>query len=208
MKISVGLVISWILKALMVLLILMAVVRGMGSMVFGGIIALILCMIPTLVNWKWKDTVPMAIEILVTLALLIHIGGEVTAAYFIMPHYDTVAHFTSSLLIACIAFVAIYALDRYWGGLSMDIYVMAFFVVIMSLAIGVIWEFMEWGTDLYTGSWAQRGNQDTMSDLLVDALGGIVMAIIGVLLVKRGKMDKATEGIGKLIEPTGQKKKV
>jgi uncharacterized membrane protein YjdF len=207
MKISVCLVISWILKALMVLLILMAVSRGMGSMVFGGIIALFLCMIPTIVNWKWKNSVPMAIDILVTLALLIHIGGEVTAAYFIMPHYDTVAHFTSSILIACIAFVAIYALDRHWGGLSMDIYVMAFFVVIMAMAIGVIWEFMEWGADLYTGSWAQRGNIDTMGDLLIDTLGGIVMAIIGVLLVKRGEMGKATEGLGKLIESKGQKKK-
>ena len=207
MKISVGLIISWILKALMVLLILMAVSRGMGTWVFGGIIALLLCMVPTIINWKWKDTVPMAIDILVTLALLIHIGGEVSAAYFILPHYDTVAHFTSSLLIACIAFVAIYSLDRYWGGLSMDIYVMAFFVVIMAMALGVAWEFTEWASDLYTGSWAQRGNQDTMGDLLIDTLGGILMALIGVLLVKRGKMDKATEGIGKLIESKGQKKK-
>jgi len=207
MKLSVGLVISWILKALMVLLILMAVVRGMGSWVFGGIIALILCMIPTFINWKWKATVPVAIDILVTLALLIHIGGEVTAAYFIMPHYDTIAHFTSSLLIACIAFVAIYALDRYWGGLSMDIYVMAFFVVIMAMALGVVWEFTEWASDIYSGTWAQRGNQDTMGDLLIDTLGGIVMAVIGVVLVKRGKMDKATEGMGKLIESTAQKKK-
>ena len=191
----------------MVLLILMAVVRGSWTWVFSGIIALFLCMVPTIVNWKWKDTVPMAIDILATLALLIHIGGEVTAAYFILPHYDTVAHFTSSLLIACIAFVAIYALDRYWGGLSMDIYVMAFFVVIMAMALGVAWEFTEWASDLYTGSWAQRGNQDTMGDLLIDTLGGIVMAIIGVLLVKRGEMGKATEGIGKLIASKGQKKK-
>ena len=207
MKISGGLVISWILKALMVLLILMAVSRGMGSWAFGGIIALILCMIPTFINWKWKATVPVAIDILVTLALLIHVGGEVTAAYFILPHYDTVAHFTSSLLIACIAFVAIYSLDRYWDGLSMDIYVMAFFVVIMAMALGVAWEFTEWASDIYGGSWAQRGNQDTMGDLLIDTLGGVVMAIIGVVLVKSGKMDKATEGIGKLIESKVQKEK-
>jgi uncharacterized membrane protein YjdF len=89
----------------------------------------------------------------------------------------------------------------------MDIYVMAFFVVIMAMAIGVIWEFMEWGSDLFTGSWAQRGNQDTMGDLLIDTLGGIVMAIIGVLLVKSGKMGKATEGIGKVIDSKVQKKK-
>lgn len=207
MRLSVGLIVSGILKALMLLLILMAISRGMSAWVFGGIIALILCMIPTIINCKWKDTVPVAIDILITLALLIHIGGEVTAAYFIMPHYDTVAHFTSSLLIACIAFVAIYALDRYWGGLAMDIYVMAFFVVIMAMALGVVWEFSEWASDIYSGTWAQRGNQDTMGDLLIDTLGGIVMAVIGVLLVKRGKMEKATEGIGKLIESTAQKKK-
>jgi hypothetical protein len=207
MKVSVGLVISYMLKALMVLLILMAARREMWSWAFGGIIALLLCMIPTIVNWKWKDTVPVAIDILVTLALVIHIGGEVTCAYFILPHYDTIAHFTSSILIACIAFVAIYALDRYWSGLSMDIYVMAFFVVIMAMAMGVCWEFSEWASDIFGGNWAQRGNQDTMGDLLIDTLGGIVMAIIGVLLVKRGKMDKATEGMGKLIDSKGRKEK-
>lgn len=204
---KIGLVISYILKALMVLLILIAAVRGQWSLAISGTLALFLCMLPAIINRRYDVALPLALDCLITLALLIHIGGQVTRAYFILPHYDTIAHFTSSALIAFMAFIVIYVLDRYWDGLTMDIYVMAFFVVITAMAMGVVWEFMEWASDLYLGTWAQRGNLDTMGDLLVDTIAGIIIAIIGVALVKRGKMDKMTDGLGKFVDSKSRKKK-
>ncbi len=204
---KIGLVISYILKALMVLLILIAAVRGQWSLAISGTLALLLCMLPAIINRRYDVALPLALDCLITLALLIHIGGQVTRAYFILPHYDTIAHFTSSALIAFMAFIVIYVLDRYWDGLTMDIYVMAFFVVITAMAMGVVWEFMEWASDIYLGTWAQRGNLDTMGDLLVDTIAGIIIAIIGVVLVKRGKMGKMTDGLGKFVDSKSRKKK-
>lgn len=205
---KVGIVISYILKALMVVLILIAATRGQWSLAISGVLALLICMLPAIVNRRYDVALPLALDCLITLALLIHIGGQVTRAYFILPHYDTIAHFTSGALIAFMAFIVIYVLDKYWYGLTMDTYVMAFFVVITAMAIGVVWEFMEWTADLYLGAWSQRGNQDTMGDLLVDTLAAIVVAVVGVLLVKRGKMGKMTDGLGKFVDPKARKKKL
>ena len=205
---KIGVAISYILKALMVVLILIAATRGMWTQAISGTLALLICMLPAIISRRYDVALPLALDCLITLALLIHIGGEVTRAYFILPHYDTIAHFTSGALVAFMAFIAIYVLDKYWYGLTMDIYVMAFFVVITAMAIGVVWEFMEWASDLYLGTWSQRGNQDTMGDLLVDTLAAIVVAVGGVLLVKRGEMDKMADGLGKFVDSKARKKKL
>jgi uncharacterized membrane protein YjdF len=205
---KVGIVISYILKALMVVLILIAAVRGQWALAISGTLALLLCMLPAFISRRYDVALPLALDILITLALLIHIGGEVTRAYFILPHYDTIAHFTSGALVAFMAFIVIYVLDQYWDGLTMDLYVMVFFVIITAMAMGVVWEFMEWTSDLYLGTWAQRGNQDTMGDLFLDTLAAIIVAVGGVLLVKRGEMGKMTNGLGKFVDSKARKKKL
>jgi len=164
-------------------------------------------MLPAIINRRYDVALPLALDCLITLAVLIHLGGGVTRAYFITPHYDTIAHFTSAALIAFMAFIVIYVLDKYWDGLTMDLYVMAFFVVITAMAMGAVWEFMEWTSDLYLGTWAQRGNQDTMGDLLIDTLAAIVVAVVGVLLVKRGEKGKMTDGLGKFVGTKARRKK-
>lgn len=165
-------------------------------------------MLPAIINRRYDVTLPLALDCLLTLALLLHIGGQVTRAYFILPHYDTIAHFTSGALVASMAFIVIYVLDKYWYGLTMDPYVMAFFVVITAMAMGVVWEFSELASDLYLGTWSQRGNQDTMGDLLMDTLAAIVVAVVGVLLVKRGEMGKMADGLGKFVDSKARKKKL
>ncbi len=192
----------------MVVLILIAAVRGQWALAISGTLALLLCMLPAFISRRYDVALPLALDILITLALLIHIGGEVTRAYFILPHYDTIAHFTSGALVAFMAFIVIYVLDQYWDGLTMDLYVMVFFVIITAMAMGVVWEFMEWTSDLYLGTWAQRGNQDTMGDLFLDTLAAIIVAVGGVLLVKRGEMGKMTNGLGKFVDSKARKKKL
>jgi hypothetical protein len=194
-----GVALSWILKVVMVTLILRALWREEWVWALGGVIALAICLVPTILKRNYEVTVPWQLDLLIVLALWIHIAGEVTGRYYTIPHYDTIAHFASSLLVAFVAFTAIYILDKYWDGLKMDKYAMAYVVVVTTMAMGVVWEFFEWGIDLLFGFGAQWGLQDTMKDLLVDTIGGIVMAIIGVNLIKKGEMEEMVEGLEKLV---------
>lgn len=53
-----------------------------------------------------------------------------------------------------------------------------FVLVGCAVALGVVWEWMEWSYDLFTAQNSILGKQDTMVDLVADALGALVAAIL------------------------------
>jgi len=194
-----GVVFSYILKIVMVIFLIISIWKLHWVWIFGCILALIVSLIPTILKRNYQITLPLALEILIIVAIILHVGGGLLGAYGI-PHYDTLTHFVSSFLVAFIAFVIIYILDEYWDGLMMDKYAMAFVVIMTTVAMGVVWEFNEWMTDIIFGTNEQWGYSDTLKDLFIDTLAGIIMAAIGVSMIKRGSFDEMTEELGEQID--------
>jgi hypothetical protein len=194
-----GVIFSYFLKILMVIFLIISIYNQHWIWIFGCILALIVSSVPTILKRNYQITLPLVLEILITIALILHVGGGLLGAYSI-PQYDSLTHFVSSFLVAFIAFVIIYILDEYWDGLMMDKYAMAFVVVIATIAMGVVWEFNEWITDIIFGTYEQWGYNDTLKDLFIDALAGLLMAGVGVALIKRGRFDELTEELGKQID--------
>jgi len=194
-----GIILSYILKIVMIIFLIISIRKLHWIWIFGSILAIIVSLIPTILKRNYQITLPIVLEILVTVALILHVSGGLLGAYSI-PHYDTLTHFISSFLVAFLAFVIIYILDEFWDGLNMDKYAMAFVVIIATIAMGVVWEFNEWVTDLVFGTYEQWGYNDTLKDLFIDTLAGIVMALIGVSMIKRGSFDEMTEEFGEQID--------
>ncbi len=48
----------------------------------------------------------------------------------------------------------------------------------LALTAGVVWEMLEWASDSLVGTTFQRGNTDTMIDLVVDGLGGLGAGLV------------------------------
>jgi hypothetical protein len=190
---------SYILKIVMVMLLIIAVWKKDWLWVFGCILGILLSMVPSALKRNYNITLPWVLDLLIALALFLHIGGGVLNAYHIIPGYDTITHFVSSVFVAFLAFVVIYILDEYWEGLHMDKYAMAFVVVVTTMAMGVVWEFNEWATDLIFGTNEQWGLNDTMKDLLVDTIAGVVMGLAGVSLMKRGSLKDMTKDFGEQV---------
>jgi hypothetical protein len=194
-----GVILSYFLKIIMVIFLIISIYNQNWVWIFGCILALIVSSVPTILKRNYQITLPLVLEILITFALILHVGGGLLGGYSI-PQYDSLTHFVSSFLVAFIAFVIIYILDEYWDGLMMDKYAMAFVVVIATIAMGVVWEFNEWVTDIVFGTYEQWGYNDTVKDLFIDALAGILMAVVGVAMIKRGRFDELTEELGKQID--------
>jgi len=194
-----GVIFSYFLKILMVIFLIISIYNQHWIWIFGCILALIVSSVPTILKRNYQITLPLVLEILITISLILHVGGGLLGAYSI-PQYDSLTHFVSSFLVAFIAFVIIYILHVYWDGLIMDKYAMAFVVVIATIAMGVVWEFNEWITDIIFGTNEQWGYNDTIKDLFIDMLAGIVMAAIGVSMIKRGSFDEMTEELGEQID--------
>jgi hypothetical protein len=188
-----------VLKIIMFVLLVIAFWKNDWTGVFGCIIGIILSFIPSILHKNFNITLPWILDTLIAFALFLHIGGVVLNAYHIIPFYDTLTHFVSSILVAFLAFVSIYILDKYWKGLHMNKYAMAFIVIIFTMAMGVVWEFFEWTTDLLFDTNEQWGLHDTMKDLLIDTIAGIFIAFIGVNMIKSGKFQKLTHKLGKQI---------
>jgi len=194
-----GVILSYLLKILMVIFLIISIYNQHWIWIFGCTLALIVSSVPTILKRNYQITLPLVLEILITIALILHVGGGLLGAYSI-PQYDSLTHFVSSFLVAFIAFVIIYILHVYWDGLIMDKYAMAFVVVIATIAMGVVWEFNEWITDIIFGTYEQWGYNDTIKDLFIDMLAGIIMAIIGVSMIKRGSFDELTDELGVQID--------
>ena len=193
-----GIILSDFLKIVIIIFLIISIYNVHWIWIFGSALALIVSLVPAILKRNYQITLPLVLEILITISLILHVGGGLLGAYGI-PHYDTLTHFVSSFLVAFIAFVIIYILHVYWDGLMMDKYAMAFVVVIATIAMGVVWEFNEWITDIIFGTYEQWGYNDTIKDLFIDALAGILMAVVGVALIKRGRFDELTEEFGKQI---------
>ena len=202
-----GVVLSYFLKSLMIILLIISILNRHIELIFGTSLGIIVSLVPTILKRNYQITLPIILDILITIALLLHIGGGILGAYNI-AYYDTLTHFVSSFLIAFLAFVVIYILDEYWDGLMMDKYAMAFVVVFATIAMGVIWEMNEWITDIIFGTQEQWGYNDTIKDLFIDMVAGIIMALIGVTMIKRGSFDELTEDLGEQIDKKIIKKRM
>lgn len=198
-----GIILSYFLKILMLILLIISIFNAQLEWVFGCSLGVILSFIPTILKNNYQIHLPLILDILITLALFLHIGGILLKAYLIIPYYDTLTHFISSFIIAFLAFITIYILDEYWDGLTMDKYAIGFVVVVLTVAFGVIWEIAEWSSDMLIGTYEQWGYDDTIKDLFVDMIAGITLAILGILLIRHGDFDEITdefrEEIGKII---------
>jgi len=199
-KLKLGeIILSYALKIVMIIFLIISIWKLHWEWIFGCILAIIVSFIPTILKRNYQINLPLVLDILITFSLLLHVGGGLLGAYNI-PNYDTLTHFISSFLVAFLAFVIIYILHVYWDGLIMDKYAMAFLVVITTIAMGVIWEFNEWITDIIFKTTEQWGYDDTIKDLFIDTIAGITMAIIGVSMIKRGSFDEMTDELGKQID--------
>ena len=198
-----GVIVSYLLKILMIFLLIISIFNLQFEWIFGCSLGIILSFIPTILKNNYKIHLPLILDILITLALFLHIGGVLLDAYLTIPYYDTLTHFISSFIISFLAFITIYILDEYWDGLTMDKYAIGFIVVILTVAFGVIWEIAEWSSDMLLGTYEQWGYDDTIKDLFVDMIAGITLAILGIFLIRHGDFDQITNDfrkeIGKMI---------
>jgi len=196
-----GTVVSYILKAIIVIFFISAIWRNNWIIAFGcfaGIMFTIL--LPIVLKLKFNITLPWILDLMITVAFFIHICGDVLYAYDTIPSYDNITHFVSACVVALVVLIAVYILSEYWGGLQADKYGTAFVVIITTMAMGVVWEFREWSADAIFGMQTQLSLEDTMTDLLVNALGGVFIAIVGIRLLKNGALKEMTKDLGERVD--------
>lgn len=190
--------ISFFFRVILIISIILAIWKKDWVWVVGTCIWLIIIFTPAILKRDVKLTLPWIFDFLIALVSVLHIGGRLLDYYLIIPGYQLITRFFISVLVAFISLAIISILDEHWDGLMMDKYALVFVTIIFTMAIGVFMEFIKWLN--ITGTYYERSNHVLMMNLSADTLAGFIIAIIGVKLIKSGRLDKMTDTLGNQID--------
>jgi hypothetical protein len=121
----------------------------------------------------------------------------------------------SASLVAALGFVVVTAVDKYADSIYLPPAFIALFIIMFTMAIGVIWELTEYLVDELTGNHLQYSLTDTMRDLLFDTIGGLLVASVGSFYLKYTsidhfvdtlQVDKAKERVKEVLERRARRK--
>ena len=189
---------SFILRAIMIISLILALWRKDYVWVVGTFIGFLISILPSILKRDTKFTLPWVLDFLIALVTILHVGGRLFDYYYTIPGYQLITRFFISTLVAFIGLAMIFILDEHWYGLKMDKYAMGFVTIIFTMAIGVFFEFIKWLN--VTGTYYVKTNHVLMLNLSLDTIAGIIIAIIGVNLIKSGKFDKMTDQFSNQID--------
>lgn len=109
--------------------------------------------------------------------------GQFGGMYDKFHWYDAALHFLSALVLGIIGFLIIYVFYSV-NKLKLPLLIVVLFSFSFAVTIGVIWEIIEYFIDMTLGTNMQVDSlDDTMVDLMVNSLGGLISAFIGYLYV-------------------------
>ncbi|MEG0767654.1 MAG: hypothetical protein RR482_08050, partial [Clostridia bacterium] len=164
-----------------------------------GIIALLL---PSLLAHRLRVMIPSSMYLLYVLFLYCAIYlGEVRSFYYNVKHWDVILHCFSGGMMGALAFSVVTLLnDAKHVPIVLSPLFVAIFAFSFSIMLGVFWEIYEFVMDGWMGlnmqKFALEGGVplvgraalgDTMKDLIVDAAGALLTAVIGYISLKYQK---------------------
>lgn len=164
-----------------------------------GIVAMLL---PGWISKKWRIEIPSVMLVMYVLFLYAAIYlGEVRSFYYKVPHFDTILHAFSGGMLGALAFSFIVLLNKAEKvPVNLSPAFVALFAFSFGMMLGVLWEIYEYTLDGILGLNMQKylledgtalvGHEalaDTMKDFIVNALGGLVTAVVGYISLKHKK---------------------
>ncbi len=196
---------AWLLRLLIVATAAVHVSQGkyLYALLCAVVIALLVA--PPLLARSSRANMPVEVELAALWAAVSDMTlGRFAGLYVGTVWYDKVIHFGNSLLIGLLGFLIIYSL-RFTGRLRTSAVVNALVILLLSLGIGAVWEIAEYVADLAFKEGAQGSPgvgalDDTMWDLILDGIGGMVGAFLGPLYMRwSGRTARRIEAFARLV---------
>ncbi|MGE0775154.1 MAG: hypothetical protein AB7G25_04295 [Sphingomonadaceae bacterium] len=164
--------------------------------------------LPVVLKSRFPVQIPSEIQILTILfGFATLFLGEVRDYYERFWWWDLALHATAGLLLGLQGFMTVYILneDRHVD-LHMRPSFLAIFAFCFSQAIGAIWEIFEFTMDQVFGLTMQKpmlgdpsGLTDTMWDLIVNAIGALVISVAGWRYLSRGRSSYLDDWVRRFI---------
>ena len=159
-----------VLRVLVVAVMVAQFFNGNFENMFLCLLTLVLFMIPSFLEKTVRIDVPDTLEVIILLFIFAaEILGEIQAYYIEYPYWDTMLHTLNGFLCAAIGFSLLDILnrnDRF--SLSLSPLYLAIVAFCFSMTIGVLWEFFEWGMDMFF-------HLDMQKDAILNGISSVML---------------------------------
>jgi hypothetical protein len=157
---------------------------------FIAILALIAVWLPSALEKNFDVHLPLEFEFILNLFIYGSIFlGEIHGFYTLFWWWDVVLHAMSGVAFGFIGFLILFSLYKS-KRFQASPFLIAVFAFSFALALGTLWEIFEFFMDSFFALNMQKsGLVDTMTDLIVNAVGAIVVSISGYAYMKNRKTE-------------------
>ncbi len=163
-------IVFYVLRLLVLVSLVRQVMLGNYEGTFFCALTILLLYVPSWVQVRLKIELPPPLEITILCFIFAaEILGEVNAFYVVIPGWDTMLHTLNGFLCAAVGFSLVLLLnddDRLTFHLSPLFLALVAFC--FSMTIGVLWEFFEFGMDMFFGT-------DMQKDTVVHAIHTVAL---------------------------------
>ena len=190
-----------VIWALLLVAAMIALGLGRWSLAFVSIATLTLSLVPPLLAARWSLTLPLPFLVATTLFFFASIFlGEAFDFYERLWWWDLGLHGSSALGFGLTGFLFVFMLfdgDR----LAAPPSAIAFITFCVAMTVGAIWEVFEFAMDLFFGLNMQKsGLDDTMGDLIINAVGGLIASLTGYFYLVRNSAGLLGRALGQFIQ--------
>lgn len=146
-----------VLHSLVIVSLIRQLIAGDLFNAFLCILALLLFMVPNLVETRLRIELPDALETTIYIFIFAaEILGEINNFYQKIPFWDTILHTLNGFLCAAIGFSLVDLLNRNSRRINLSPLYMVIVSFCFSMTIGVCWEFFEFAADNLAGMDMQK----------------------------------------------------
>jgi hypothetical protein len=173
-----------LLQALVAAILVAGVLAPNASVAVNAAVALLVTVLPALLERDHGVTLGPGLTLWLAGAVALHAVGML-GPYHDIWWWDHVTHTLTAALVAGAGYATAVALDRHSARIRFTARFLFVYVLLFTLAFGVLWELLEEGARwlaVTTGReplLVQYGVEDTMLDLVFDAVGAVLVAAFG-----------------------------
>lgn len=189
-----------VMQGIIVLLIGYGLVSRNLSVVVNGVLGLVTTVLPAILKRDYQIALEPPLVLWITVAILLHTIG-MTGPYDTVWWWDHLTHTLSATVVAGVGFAVTRAIDEYWEEIYLPPDFMFVFIILFTLAAGVLWEVLEFVGRVTADALGQGpvliqyDLADSVVDLLFNGLGAVLVAGLG-----KGRFDRLIDSIERAIE--------
>lgn len=183
------------------------VVAGEPKAITNAAISLLITATPAIFERNYRIPIDPWLGLWITLAVFLHTMGS-AGLYAEIGWWDHLTHAMSASLVAGVGYTFARAVDLHSDRIYLPRQFFFVYILVVVLSFAVVWELFEFGLDVAADATgismplAQHGLDDTVRDLVFNALGALTVAVFG-----QAHLSGATErGLKALRERRGRER--